>query len=391
VFNLYAGELWHRTKQAAERGLAKLCRARGIPPVPVRSATGRVRYVPAVRLSHGKAAEMQRRGAIHFHALVRLDGVHPGDPTAVVPPPAGIGLVDLVDALDTAARQVAFTTPAHPDRADGWPIAWGEQVDIQPITLAGDGSITDQTAADHLAKAGYLAKYATKSTEATGHNSTRITGDTIGDHADPDGGHTARLIDACWRLGRPLHTPAPLTDRPPHDRPTRSAYDPFGEPWDCPDCGTHTRYRACPVCVAQRQARLDTKPANKPGAVNPYARLRRWAHMLGYGGHFLTKARRYSVTLRLLRDTRISFRRTAERDRAAVDPGTIRAVEHLDDPTTLIVGALTFAGVGWRTTGDALLANTAAAMARARHDVGREELAHEVGTALGYEALSQVA
>jgi hypothetical protein len=286
------------------------------------------------------------------------------------------------------SRSPPRPTPTGPT---GGPWRWGEQVDIRPLTLAGDGSITDQTAADHLAKAGYLAKYATKSTEATGHNSTRITGDTIGEHADPDGGHTARLIDACWRLGRPLHTPAPLTRRPPHDRPTRSAYDPFGEPWGCPDCGTHTRYRACPVCVAQRQASLDTKPANKPGAVNPYARLRRWAHMLGYGGHFLTKARRYSVTLRLLRDTRISFRRTAERDRAAVDPGTIRAVEHLDDPTTLIVGALTFAGVGWRTTGDALLANTAAAMARARHDVGREELAHEVGTALGYEALSQVA
>jgi Replication initiator protein, pSAM2 len=382
VFNLYAAELWHRTKQAAERALAKLCRARRIPPVPVVSATGRVRRVPPVRLSHGKAAEMQRRGAIHFHALLRLDGVHPCDPTAVIPPPAGIGLADLVDALDTAAREIAFTTPAHPDRTDGWPIAWGEQVDIQPLTLAGDGSITDQTVADHLAKAGYLAKYATKSTEATGHTSTRITADTIGEHADPDGSHTARLIDACWRLGRPLHTPAPLTGRTPHGRSTRSASGPFGEPWDCPDCGTHTRYRACPVCVAERQARLDTKPANKPGAVNPYARLRRWAHMLGYGGHFLTKARRYSVTFRLLRDTRISFRRTVEQHQAAADPGIIRAVEHLDDETTLIVGALTFAGVGWHTTGDALLANTAAAMARARHDTGREELAHEVGSAI---------
>jgi hypothetical protein len=227
--------------------------------------------------------------------------------------------------------------------------------------------------------AGYLAKYATKSTEATGHNSTRITADTIGEHADPDGGHTARLIDACWRLGRPPARPVPPISRPPHARPTRPANGPFSEPWDCPDCGTHTRYRACPVCVAQRQASLDTKPANT-AAANPYARLRRWAHMLGYGGHFLTKARRYSVTFRLLRDTRISFRRNAEQAQAAADPGTIRAADHLDDHTTLVVGALTYAGVGWRTIGDALLANTAAAMARARHEIGREELAHEIGS-----------
>ncbi|MDT5030937.1 MAG: hypothetical protein QOC94_1108, partial [Actinoplanes sp.] len=63
---------------------------------------------------------------------------------------------------------------------------------------------------------------------------------------------------------------------------------------------------------------------------------------------------------------------------AVTDPGTVRAADHRDE-TTLIVGTLTFAGVGWHNTGDALLANTAAAMARERHDTGREELAHEAG------------
>jgi hypothetical protein len=99
--------------------------------------------------------------------------------------------------------------------------------------------------------------------------------------------------------------------------------------------------------------------------------------MLGYGGHFLTKARRYSITFKRLRDTRIDFRRTV--GQAEPGPGTVRAVDHPDD-TTLIVGTLTFAGVGWHNTGDALLANTAAAMARARHEAGREELAHEMAT-----------
>ena len=90
--------------------------------------------------------------------------------------------------------------------------------------------------------------------------------------------------------------------------------------------------------------------------------------MLGFGGHFLTKARRYSVTFQLLRDTRVTYRRHEHEHQADEQPGTLRAVDHLDDDTTLIVGTLTFAGVGWHTTGDALLANTAAAMARANDE-----------------------
>ncbi|MGK5738506.1 replication initiator [Micromonospora sp. URMC 103] len=366
VWNLYAGELWHRTKQAAERYLAKLARRRGIPRVDVVTASGKVRKVAPVRLSHGKAAEFQARGAVHFHALVRLDGVHPTDPAAIVPPPAGFTVADLEDAIRAAATQVAFTTPGHPDRPEGWPIAWGEQVDVRPISLTGRGEVTDSMVA------GYLAKYATKSTEVTGHTSVRLDTDTIGDYADPDGDHTARLIDACWRLGRPTGNPAPLSERPRGHRPTPG----FVQPWQCPDCGTHTRYAACPTCVADRQANLDAQPPNSASA-SPYARLRRWAHMLGFGGHFLTKARRYSVTFQLLRDTRVTYRRNADHDQGANDP--VKAVDHLDD-TTLIVGTLTFAGVGWHTTGDALLANTAAALARERHATGREELAHELGS-----------
>jgi hypothetical protein len=102
--------------------------------------------------------------------------------------------------------------------------------------------------------------------------------------------------------------------------------------------------------------------------------------MLGFGGHFLTKARRYSVTFALLRAARVTFRRNDNDDQNADEP--IRAAEHTNEETTLIVGTFTFAGVGWHTTGDALLANTSAAMARARHDAGREELAHEIGSTL---------
>ena len=43
----------------------------------------------------------------------------------------------------------------------------------------------------------------------------------------------------------------------------------------------------------------------------PGSRCRAWAHMLGYGGHFLTKSRRYSVTFGQLRAARTDHRRAA--------------------------------------------------------------------------------
>ncbi len=383
VWNLFSTELWHRTKQAADRYLAQLCKARGLPPVAKTTPGGKVRMVPAAQLTHGKAAEMQRRAVVHFHALIRLDGVHPDDPDAVLIPPPGIDVDDIIAAFHHAVRSISFTTPPHPDRPQGWQIRWGDPdkgFDIQPLTLAGDGSITDDMIGEQVAaqKAGYLAKYTTKSTEATGFSSTRITADTISQYR-PDGDHIARLIAACWRLGRDPENHGTGDGGGLHAyRAYAGPLDgPFGQPWHCPDCGTHTRYRACPVCVAERQASLDTKPSNTAGPTNPYTRLRRWAHRFGFAGHFLTKTRRRVVRFATLRDTRIIYRRTE--DQAAIDPGTVRVVDHLDEETTLIVGTLTFAGVGWHNNGDAMLANTAAAMARARHETGREELAHEIG------------
>lgn len=51
--------------------------------------------------------------------------------------------------------------------------------------------------------AAYLAKYASKSAEVTGHVSNRLTGDTIDNYADATGTYTERLVDACWVLGTP--------------------------------------------------------------------------------------------------------------------------------------------------------------------------------------------
>jgi hypothetical protein len=87
--------------------------------------------------------------------------------------------------------------------------------------------------------------------------------------------------------------------------------------------------------------------------------------MLGFGGHFSTKSRRYSTTLRTLRAARQAWRHRQEvveqRDPAGEEP-------------TLVVGSWTYAGIGWRTTADALLASTAAALARERRRAAREEI-----------------
>jgi len=307
VWNNRAGELWRRTKQAIERHLGQLARRRGLPFIRVPCGNGRYRLVAPFRVSHGKAAEYQARGAVHFHALLRLDGHDPADPARLLPPPSGLTAADLDEAIRHAAASITFLTPPHPASpcGTGWVIGWGDELDVRVITVRAAGSVTD------LMVASYLAKYATKGTEITGHTSARLTPATVNLHTSPDGSHTQRLIHACWTLG------------------------------------AHPEYRG----------------------------LRRWAHMLGFGGHFLTKARHYSVTFGELRAARIGYRRTQT---PGPDHQPIRTADHTrNGETTLIVGSLSFAGTGWKTTGDALLASTAADQARKRREAGKEELAYQ--------------
>ena len=60
--------------------------------------------------------------------------------------------------------------------------------------------------------------------------------------------------------------------------------------------------------------------------------LRRWAHMLGFGGHFLTKSRYYSVTFRVLREARTVWQRTLTAGPEQSKP--------LEQPTVLVVNFL---------------------------------------------------
>ena len=58
-----------------------------------------------------------------------------------------------------------------------------------------------------------------------------------------------------------------------------------------------------------------------------------------------------------LRQARISYRRGQD---TGPDHGPIRTADHTGEETILVVGTFTYAGTGWKTSGDALLANTAA-------------------------------
>jgi hypothetical protein len=72
-----------------------------------------------------------------------------------------------------------------------------------------------------------------------------------------------------------------------------------------------------------------------------HLRLRAWAHMLGFRGHFLTKARRYSVTLGYLRTARVRYRANL----AMIARG-INGVPAMGEESTLVIRAFAFAGVG---------------------------------------------
>ena len=89
-------------------------------------------------------------------------------------------------------------------------------------------------------------------------------------------------------------------------------------------------------------------------------RFRQWAHMLGYGGHFLTKSRRYSVTFGQLRKARTDHRRQQRHPGGERDPWG----RPLDETEVLVLKTWTYAGTGYTAAADAELALASAARAR---------------------------
>nr|WP_042184896.1 replication initiator [Kibdelosporangium sp. MJ126-NF4] len=74
-------------------------------------------------------------------------------------------------------------------------------------------------------------------------------------------------------------------------------------------------------------------------------KLRHWAHMLAFRGHFLTKSRSYSTTFRQIREDRRGFRLRQLLTAADLDPDT-----------TLLINDWSFASAGHRNDAEAELA-----------------------------------
>ncbi|MFB9622042.1 replication initiator [Nonomuraea helvata] len=171
LFNAISPELWRRFTLALCRRFAKI---NGLTVKALREH---------VTIAFAKVAEYQRRGVVHFHAVIRLDG--PDGPHS--PPPCWATADALAQAVDHAAS--AVTAEIKPLSRT---FRWGTQLDVRRITL--DGDLTEQ------AVAGYIAKYATKAAECVGTLDRRIQ--PLDDLAAlPIREHARRLIAACMRLG----------------------------------------------------------------------------------------------------------------------------------------------------------------------------------------------
>jgi hypothetical protein len=293
LWNALAGRLWSRTTIYVYRTLAQLS---GVTEGELRRQ---------VRISFAKVAEYQKRGAVHFHAILRLDAATDcGCPACVAPPPREFTAELLEQAVRQAAGTVAVPCPMF-EEAQGVTLVarWGAQLDVRHITEAGDEG---ELSAEQVA--GYVAKYATKSTEALGVTLDHRIGEVELAGLDLPA-HVAELVRACLELGA---------------RPSL--------------------------------ARL---------------RLVKWAHMLGFGGHFSSKSRRYSTTLGALRRARVAY--AIRRRRGHTVPLDAWGLPE-DDQAVIVVASWAYLGSGYQTTGEAWLAASAAARAREARRIAREEL-----------------
>ncbi|MGW3145653.1 replication initiator [Streptomyces sp. NPDC001177] len=264
LWQAYSGRLWHRFGLELRREVAR------------RAGLSRSEFGDVARLSYAKVAEYQRRGLIHFHAVIRFDGPYGPDSS----PPGWATVPLLVDAVPAVVGRVRLAAPgAH--IIGPRVLRFGIQVDVRPVTTYERRS--GERPASAGAVAGYIAKYATKGAESAGAVDGRIH------HARemvllPVRAHVLRMIGTCWWLGG-------LPD-----------FEPLG--------------------------------------------LRRWAHMLGYGGHFSTKSRRYSTTLTALRRARADHR--AEQQRVSLG---------FAGRPTVTVGHWRYAGRGYSPEGALLAAS----------------------------------
>jgi hypothetical protein len=144
VWNALAPELWRYTTTYLDRTLARL----------VGCSEAELRRL--VRVSYAKVAEFQRRGAVHFHAVLRLDAATDCRcPACLAPPPEPFTAGLLEVALRQAVAAVRVPCPPLDDVGPPRFARWGEQLDVRNITRGGDQGVLSVEQV-----AGYVARYA---------------------------------------------------------------------------------------------------------------------------------------------------------------------------------------------------------------------------------------
>lgn len=188
VWQASVGKLWQRFTTYLPRHLALL--------------TGRMRadVTAVVRFSFVKIVEYQRRGLVHVHTVIRADGISDqtdddGVPVTVAPP-QWVTAVLLARAVRAAAEAVRVSIDGG--SAGSWVLGWGAELDVHDLTSR-QGEDAGKVAA-------YVAKYATKSTEVTGWDSTGRQGTPRAVHAGAMAGAAFALAEvpqlAGLKLGR---------------------------------------------------------------------------------------------------------------------------------------------------------------------------------------------
>ncbi|MFF7894843.1 replication initiator [Streptomyces sp. NPDC007907] len=301
LWNAHAGQLWARFTTYLRRALAQHL---GMTQKALNAA---------LRVSFAKVAEYQKRGLVHFHAVIRFDG--PDGHTTTPPPWATFDALQVAVGLAVERARLTVESDAIGERV----IKWGDRFKVDRISALGDGELTDAKVA------GYVAKYATKNAEGAG------------------------TVDRT------------LMCRPCHGRGYVRGPDGFRDLCDdCEGTGQAEPIKALPV---HRHVRQMIRTAWDLGNLPEFADLKlwKWAHMLGFRGHFSSKSRAYSTTLGALRDVRRAWRL------AQAEAARARAGLPTTDETTLVTASSwTYLSSGYRP-GEELLA------AQVRHDIADTE------------------
>ena len=181
IWQWHAPELWRRFTIALNRALA---RHLGVRP-------SQLKHLASIQFA--KVGEYQRRGVIHFHALIRLDG--PKTPDGFESPPATCTADQLAELVVAAFRRVRYDAPAVDERDVTRRLAFGRQLDAQPVRHGNGSELTASQVA------GYIAKYATKTIDDP-------------DAYDPRSVHHARIRSTVHVLAERARAFDPTDDNP---------------------------------------------------------------------------------------------------------------------------------------------------------------------------------